>query len=187
MSVLIALVDGADTVIACDGRASRGDGGIISDSVIKWHKSNTDPFAVGIAGSYRMIELMRENPAALDFLPDNEPSRIAKIVRQLAIDDDWKDEKADGKPRWYDLEILIARPGVVVSYDGILCSTVKRDHAAIGSGCDFALGALDVLVGFPMSAEGKARIAIEAACKRMSTCGGLVYVDRIALPVEGAA
>ena len=185
MSVLIALVDGADTVIACDGRVTGRDGRIFSESAMKWNKGNR--IAIGLAGSARLLDLMRESPSICDDLADKSDAEIADAIRNLAINDGWKDDAEDGKPRWYSLEMLIARPGRIVSYDGTMCSTVDFDYAAIGSGCDFSIGALDALAGVDIRAEEKVRVALASACRRMNTCGGAVYVDRIALPIRGAA
>ena len=56
---------------------------------------------------------------------------------------------------------------------------VYRAFHAIGSGCDYACGALHALYESELKAEEIARRAVEAAIRFDSACGGEIVVQKI--------
>lgn len=187
MSVIVAMRDGRRTWIAADGRMTEGDV-IRAESVEKWISVRPDLW-IGCAGSYRALGVIRENVETLaevahDWSPQGQRVRalvVGKEIHKLARADGWLDSVADGKPRWLDVEMLIAQPGSVLHVHGTGSTLEVKDYAAIGSGADFALGALDALVSFRRTGVGPdaemcALAAVKAATKRSSTCGGKIQL-----------
>lgn len=181
MSVVIGLRDGPFTVIGCDGRLSNDDY-IVADDVPKWVALRGSPYYVGIVGQYRGLSLVAEQADTLVSLSPDASFReavpkIARAVREILKGDGWVDEAADGKPRWLDLEFLIAWPGGLAHVSGV--GTVREidTHIAIGSGSDYALGALWAMqTAGGVTAEDRVEIALGAAMRYSQSCGGKVLV-----------
>lgn len=185
MSIVIGLRDHSQTVIGCDGRLSNDDH-IIADDVPKWFNLRGVPYCIGMVGQYRGLSLMAERADTLasDLLisPDTHPGdavpKIAAAVREILIDDGWVDESKDGKPRWLDIEFLIAWPDGLVHVSGVGTVRAIDTHIAIGSGSDYALGALWAMqTAGGVNAEDRVDIAVNAAMRYSSSCGGTVLVD----------
>ena len=194
MSVLIAMPSELGTYIGCDGRMTVGDT-IVPENVCKWVQIRENLWA-GIAGAYRALELVREGAATIadelsaKGLQDgaSQARSCAALVRAMLFRDGWLDEAKDGKPRWLDVEMLIAWPGGTLEVGGTGSSYSVDQHAAIGSGARVALGALDALsavrrnrtVRRRMSIpEENIRAAIGIAMRRDCGCGGEVFVMRV--------
>ncbi len=60
-----------------------------------------------------------------------------------------------------------------------------RSFHAIGSGCDYAFGVLHALYDTPMPADEIARVAVEAAIRFDSDCGGAIVIKRIDAAARG--
>lgn len=180
MSVVVAVCDGVRSHVACDGRMTSNDE-IISENVCKFVKPNAG-VCIGVVGSYRALELVER---AVDVLshgnnsgrPMIEAARlIAERVRALLSADGWLDEAKDGKPRWFDVDLLIAFPSAIFFVNGIGSVIDGGGYYSIGSGANYALGALDILRREENTEPGvSARMAVDVAIRRSSGCGGNIY------------
>ncbi len=186
MSVIVAVRDGRRTWIAADGRMTEGDT-ICADSVEKWISVRPDLW-VGSSGCYGALGLIREHAQRLqevahDWAPQGERVRafaVGKEIHKLLREDGWIDRAADGKPRYLDIEILIAQPGCVLQMHGTGSTLDVETFSAIGSGADFALGALEALAILGRNGTGAdALLAVKAAVKRCSSCGGNIQLRSI--------
>jgi ATP-dependent protease HslVU (ClpYQ) peptidase subunit len=188
VSVVIGLRDNDRTVIGCDGRLSNDDH-IIADDVPKWFNLRGVSYCIGMVGQYRGLSLVAERAGTLakDLQLPAEPEshgyavpKIAAAVRDILADDGWVDETKDGKPRWLDIEFLIAWPNGLVHVSGVGTIRNIETYIAIGSGSDYALGALWAMqTAGGVNAEDRVDIALGAAMRYSGSCGGKVLVDVI--------
>lgn len=199
MSVLVAVRGANGTGIGCDGRITNGDT-ITTDAAVKWLRIRPDLF-VGIAGQWRATDLVAAEIALCRDIPwlsgrypidePNDPDGRARLVaheiRALCRVDGFIDEAKDGCARFLDVSMLIAQPDALHRVDTAGSVSRVETHHAIGSGAQFALGALDALAlirpesqtGRPPDPVSPARAAVEAAIRRCSTCGGEVFLHEV--------
>ena len=188
MSVVIGLRDYSRTVIGSDGRLSNDDH-IVADDVPKWFNLRGSEYYLGMVGQYRGLVLAAEHAEALvgDRYMPVDPCHsgravpmIASAVREILRADGWVDEAKDGKPRWLDVEFLIAWPGGLVHVSGVGTLRAIDTFIAIGSGADYALGALWAMqTAGGISAEDRVDIALGAAMRYSGSCGGKVLVETL--------
>lgn len=137
------------TTIATDGKSMAGDGlsvdggGLIcSQAVVKVHRLR-DKSIVGLAGTPFQIKPM------VDWL--NAGAKPASLPNM-------------GDQNWDVLHLK--RDGTIVSYGSNGHSTVEEAPAAVGSGCDIAIGA--------MMAGASPKKAVGIACHRHTGSGGTI-------------
>lgn len=180
MSVLVAATDGFSTWLACDGRMTDGDQ-IMSEDVCKWvilRPYDGGECAIGISGSYRALDLIRlrhaevETGRPVDSLRDRAEAIRASVWSMLKADG-WVDSAQDGKPRWYDINALIAFTGQVFMFTATGAIHDCGQRAAVGSGEHYALGAFDALVD-RIGHAAAAREAVLIACRHNTGCGGIL-------------
>lgn len=180
MSVLVAATDGRSTWLACDGRMTDGDQ-IMAENVCKWvflRPYLGGECAIGISGSYRALDLIRLRSKEVDIGPPDATLReraeaIRASVWAMLKADGWVDRAEDGKPRWYDINALIAFTGQVFMVTGTGAIHDCGKGSAVGSGESYALGAYDALVDRVGHAEA-VRQAVLIACRHSTGCGGLL-------------
>ena len=86
-----------------------------------------------------------------------------------------------------DSSFLIGSPGGIFKVSSDLGVTAFQQYAAIGSGAEYALGALDALWNRVTDDEELVRAAVDAACTLDVHCGGITDVFRVALAEAPAA
>ena len=102
------------------------------------------------------------------------------LHKKYSFVNDQIDEKEAGPFGNLDSTFLIAgRAGIFYVGPDMSVTRVKH-YFAIGSGAQFALGALSALYDSKLDAEAMARRAIEAAIAFDTYCGGEVQIYRIA-------
>ena len=108
------------------------------------------------------------------------------LHKKYSFVNDQIDEKEAGPFGNLDSTFIVAgRAGIF--YVGPDMSVTKVKHYfAIGSGAQFALGALNALYDSKLDAEAIARRAIEAAIAFDTYCGGDVRIHRVAGSARGA-
>jgi ATP-dependent HslUV protease subunit HslV len=91
--------------------------------------------------------------------------------------------RSDDKSPFADLDagFLVASPGGIFQVASNLSVSEFKQYFAIGSGGDYALGALHALYETTDDAEEIARRAVAAACAYDSGCGGDVLVHHVKL------
>ena len=109
-------------------------------------------------------------------------SFFLKFLKDLRAHYNLVNDQASGdKDPFADLDscfIVANRRGIFgVSSNLSVCQ--YRTFHAIGSGCDYAFGVLHALYDTKMSADQIARVAIEAAIRFDSDCGGEVVINKI--------
>jgi ATP-dependent HslUV protease subunit HslV len=109
------------------------------------------------------------------------------LHKKYSFVNDQIDEKEAGPFGNLDSTFIVAgRAGIF--YVGPDMSVTEVEHYfAIGSGAQFALGALHALHGTKLDAETMARRAVEAAIAFDTYCGGEVRIHRVAGRARGAA
>ena len=102
------------------------------------------------------------------------------LHKKYSFVNDQIDEKEAGPFGNLDSTFLIAgRAGIFYVGPDMSVTRVKH-YFAIGSGAQFALGALSALYDSKLDAEAMARRAIEAAIAFDTYCGGEVQIHRVA-------
>ena len=79
-----------------------------------------------------------------------------------------------------DSSFLVASPGGIFKVSSDLGVTAFNQYAAIGSGSEYALGAIEALWHRQDDDESLVREAIEAACRLDVHCGGQIELVRVA-------
>jgi ATP-dependent protease HslVU (ClpYQ) peptidase subunit len=194
LTVLVALVDGARTVVGADGLTTLPDGGrrIIARHERKW--ISVGRWAIGLPGWGTPSTLLRRPGSPLDAIRDvdaavNAPpfdldaawyvrDRIGEAVEKLGWHRHPAGGEQEGGPLDWGLSGLLVAPGKLYS----LCSdfTVEEVEAgcdARGCGEEFALGALDLALTLGADAESAVRHALETACRLSAGCGGELVVE----------
>ena len=109
------------------------------------------------------------------------------LHKKYSFVNDQIDEKEAGPFGNLDSTFLIAgRAGIFYVGPDMSVTRVKH-YFAIGSGAQFALGALSALYDSKLDAEAMARRAIEAAIAFDTYCGGEAQVHRVAGPSRRGA
>ena len=102
------------------------------------------------------------------------------LHKRYSFVDDQIDEKESGPFGNLDSTFLVAnRAGIFYVGPDMSVTKVER-YFAIGSGAQFALGALHALHGTRTPAEAVARAAVEAAIAFDTYCGGETQIHRVA-------
>ncbi|HWR98296.1 MAG TPA: hypothetical protein VN317_07710 [Candidatus Methanoperedens sp.] len=102
------------------------------------------------------------------------------LHKKYSFVNDQIDEKESGPFGNLDSTFLVAnRAGIFYVGPDMSVTPVER-YFAIGSGAQFALGALHALHGTRIGAEALARRAVEAAIAFDTYCGGEVQIFRVA-------
>jgi ATP-dependent protease HslVU (ClpYQ) peptidase subunit len=102
------------------------------------------------------------------------------LHKKYSFVDDQIDEKESGPFGNLDSTFLIAGPAGIFYVGPDMSVTQVEHYFAIGSGAQFALGALHGLQGTKLGAEAIARRGVEAAIAFDTYCGGEVQIHRVA-------
>ncbi len=102
------------------------------------------------------------------------------LHKKYSFVNDQIDEKEAGPFGNLDSTFIIANRGGIFYVGPDMSVTEVRHYFAIGSGAQFALGALHALHDSKLGAEAVARRAVAAAIAFDTYCGGEVQIHRIA-------
>ncbi|GHD52559.1 hypothetical protein GCM10017083_28050 [Thalassobaculum fulvum] len=147
----------------------------------KWIRHS--PWALGVAGHLRALNLFQHNAAELLGNLDG-PFEFAGRARELLKADGFTTEtNGNGGPIVYGQMLILARPGAVwaIAADFSVMSLAPDRLWAEGSGRELAVGAGHALVnsGFHLAADDVVRRAVETAIAYETSCGGEAWVDRL--------
>lgn len=170
--------------IGSDGRITANGGReIITNDFIKWREVNGMWWAA--AGSIRVYDLDRVSPHELS--QAKTLLDLCERLRLMVKDDGWSsDGGRPGSPLDYEF-IVLATDGIdLIRYEGDGAS-VSFSHVgaytAIGSGSDYALGAMSVVGYLGLFAECAVSDFVEAgvnaACRFDPGCGGEFFIKEI--------
>lgn len=162
MSVVVAITDGIDVVIASDGRSCSTGVAILSESTPKLKPMPEWGSIFGCVGTgltSKKLDLFLADPQATpdrlygEFVPDE--SALLWVAN------------TEAGPR-------------ILSSDSVGSWVVMDEFAAIGAGDAYAIGALEALRRQPdYSLQEKARVAVKTAIKHCAACGGKVYIKTL--------
>jgi ATP-dependent HslUV protease subunit HslV len=102
------------------------------------------------------------------------------LHKKYSFVDDQIDDKESGPFGNLDSTFIVAGPSGIHYVGPDMSVTEVRHYFAIGSGAQFALGALHALFGTKLDAETIARRAVEAAVAFDTYCGGETQIHRVA-------
>ena len=177
MTIVCAVKDPAGGVwIGSDSRVTGGHGFIAPVTFKKWRQVGN--LWVGVCGHARLFQLFGY-PG-----PDPTAALFAEYLRERVRGEGWKDDERStrgGPPDMGGGAIIVDKEsvheltpgGVLVDYGDELC--------AIGSGCEYALGAWSATrdpVPRPLSMVK----AIDAAMRYDQDCGGQRWIIRVNAP-----
>lgn len=176
MSALVVLKHGKEVWVGSDGLQVANDRRI--GTSCKWML--VEDCALGIAGSLCFLEAAHYQ---IKMLLSCRPVPWELRHRLIAL---WEKEglvKTIGTPpQWYDCVGLYVRGGNAWFLDLDLTATEVADHMAIGSGAEYALGALHALAA--SDPASRMWVALDAACKYDIYCGPPLWIFNRQPPIE---
>ena len=109
------------------------------------------------------------------------------LHKKYSFVNDQIDEKEAGPFGNLDSTFIVAGKAGIFYVGPDMSVTPVKSYFAIGSGAQFALGAMNALYDSKLGAEAIARRAVEAAIAFDTYCGGDVQIHRVAGGVRGGA
>lgn len=171
MSIIVAREDENDNVIhvAADRRVSSGNflENISYSKLLK--KGDT---IIGCVGACRMLQILEYH---FEFTWTSLPSMMYNLptaLREVFSSHHFGDHKSDRAANFGE-SLLIAAPFGLFTVHADYCILKHEKYAAIGSGRDFALGAMESL-DYLEPKDSITKLAVEASKKFDSNCGGLL-------------
>jgi ATP-dependent protease HslVU (ClpYQ) peptidase subunit len=182
MTCIVAVKDGGRVVLAAD---SQGTAGYIKRDTRTTKAFRCGPFAFGVAGSLAVQQAIRYGFALA--LPDgvSDPAHFAArevvpAVRACLAEVGLmttRDEAPHMGPNDDNTHVLVAFGGSAFLIESNLGLLDPDDDAiCTGAGAEVAYGALWALRCTKMGAEARARLAVGAAIRYSSGCGGETVV-----------
>lgn len=192
MSVAVAVRKGNEIVIAADTQTNFGSSKVnpVNHRAQKIRTFGTSFLATTGWGIYDNI---LDDIAARGKLPSLTTRKsifafFLKMWRTLHAKYPFVNDQSDKEHEspFADLgaAFLLANRGGIFYVAGDLSVTEFKEYYAVGSGCDFALGALHALYSTDADAAAMAHKAVGAAIEFNLYCGGDVQLERIRLPAR---
>lgn len=177
MTIICALHQHGETWIGADSRTSFGHQ--VYDHTQKWLVATDGALAVGLCGSGRARYLLEQVGEELFFQADAHS--VAKRLHQAIIDDGWPLKKEDGGPNWITGGAIYADTTGVwqICCDFGVNAMPSGVFLADGSGEQFARGAAHTVARHEAGPEQVVGVALEAACRFDSGCGGRLMIRRL--------
>lgn len=175
MTIGIGLRTPTGVVLGCDS-AGTADGTVFYGTEKMFDFGH---FTLVIAGSYRLKTLFHLNRK--EWSRYRDPHRLAQLLREAIRKDDWTlAEDRTGGPKTFGASILLARKDGKglwqVDSDGAAEEIRPGFYVAIGSGTDYAMGALAALHDQSMPPTQRVMRALRASVKHNAYCGGELKV-----------
>lgn len=173
MTTLVALQQDGEVWVGSDSQCTDRDI-IIPVIMDKWVVKR--PWAIGVCGAIRAIDVMRER--APKFLtPKAKPAAIIEAVREALIEDGFTGGNDSGIGFNASFVLAHKRYGVISTGNSFDASPVIEGCLyADGSGRELAFGAGAAFVG---SAEDRCRTALEIACRFDAGSGGPLFLEKL--------
>ena len=173
MTIIVAQRRGKETWIGADSRMCSGTF-LFQQPVKKWVQ--VGDWWVGQTGSFRFDTLLKLQRPVLG----GTPEQAAETLRQMVITDGWEPiHKDEPGVRRHDTQLLLIAPDCRVFEHGTSGVTIdaNEEFSALGSGCDYALGAAYALK--EENPDYRMLTAIRAATKYDIACGGTPFLLRL--------
>lgn len=187
MTVIAGLIDPRGGAwLAADSASSGSDGRLWTVSKIVRRPVGDSAALLGSAGDHRLTGILRTicfpeggpNPSS-DEDCDAWAQAVADAITEQALDARPPVTDDQGLLDGYALLGHAGRLWVLFTS----CAERVEQYAAIGSGGDYALGALDALhVATSIDPQRALRIACQSACRHHEGCRPPIHVDHVALP-----
>ena len=179
-----ALGDGY-AVVGSDGRAITGNGYIVESASKKWfidRDSIIGDLAVGCAGSGRFEMFLRDafDLVGNDPLIRKSPQILFDKVKDLVRLDGWDFGNEPGPQTVRGTSMVVTKDAIWRVDSDFTVYKVERRYWAIGSGEDYALGAMHYSNRWLTDNTcDLAAVGIEAACEFHAYCGGSWQIEEI--------
>lgn len=185
MSVVVGLVDNGEVYMGADSLCASLDGTWVREDAAS-KVARRGQFLIGIVGKCRVSDILFGALTAMQAEPDPDEYVRWNVVQQIraALEIGGALKVKDGVESM-EAEVLLGGYGRlfhIVSNFGVV--EPKKYHA-IGSGAQYALGALHVMDGENWLPSSKLSMAVEAAAAFSPFVGGCV--NGLRLKVEEAA
>ena len=179
MTVIAAAKDELAAYIASDSHGSSG--GVHLETGSKIIKKNN--YYIGFTCSYRVADIINE---ATTF-----PSRIKNIkdlrkfrdeLKKLLLEDGCEETAKEEETISHPIGLVIVAEGNLYSMDSDYQIHEHKEYIAVGSGREFALGAMRSMLRFTGDPEDSVQAAVEAAIFHCSGCGGNIHYEESTKP-----
>jgi ATP-dependent protease HslVU (ClpYQ) peptidase subunit len=174
MTVICAVKEPSVGVyIGSDGRTTDNNQ-VLSDNSPKWYRVDNSEFFVGIAGSYRMANVI----SRLKFKTSPSIYELTDAICDVFNNDSLITKSSNDNS--YNIDLLIANSTTIWDASSDLSPLELPDDALVakGSGGQYALGAMSVCSDY--SKPDMLKMGIKAACLFDHICGGKMFVHLIA-------
>lgn len=174
MTVIVACSWDGEAAIAGDSMGSDGWTGANHGKKVRRY-----PFgAIGFSGSYRLVPVIHESLRRTERLETERDSwRFIEEIEKALEDKGWQRETKGCLPTLEEMYLLaVSNRGRLWSVQSDLAVLPCRHVVATGSGYHVALGAARVAKRLGASPAEAARMAAEAACDTVVSCGKPVHV-----------
>ncbi|MEM6335151.1 MAG: hypothetical protein AAF752_01210 [Bacteroidota bacterium] len=188
MSIIVAVRKGSETVVAADGLISFGTRRVPAGNIRCEKLYRTGDAVLGVAGWSLYDDIVRDYLAGFDEPPAlGSKAEVFQFFQLFwgALHERYpfvKDQPDDADSPFGDIDssFLVAHPNGLFFVSSDLSVTEFTQYYAIGSGTDFALGALHALYRQDsLDAEALALQAIDASIAYDVHCGGPVSFERV--------
>lgn len=176
MTIITAAVKGDTAAIACDVAGTNVYSGT---QAIHGTKLARFPFGVlGYTASYRTLQALHDELFKVQSVEtEAEARRLVDVIDDGLQRAGWSRSSSKGLPTCEDLMLLVvSNGGRIWTVQSDLAVLTTRKYAAVGSGYQVALGAMDVGHVTLKSAADIARLGAKTAVKINAFCAGTVKV-----------
>lgn len=181
MTVIAAYDDGDKYWIASDSMGEAGG----TQYELGTKLIDRGQYIIGFSWSYRVADIIRESkelPAAIRGIADLRKLRDA-VQEQLVQDkligggSENESKRSSGE---HPLSIIVVSPSGIFTLEGdYQIHKITDGYIACGSGTDVALGALLSCRKLDVYGKDAVKLAVQAAIKHITTCGGKVHVKSV--------
>lgn len=198
MTIITAVQKADEVAIACDTQISSSNSGLMLLAEYQVNASKLISYGdsiLGISGSCAVMRIFE------DFLDRSEPAHLGSrtdvfrwlLAQQDTLKSDYymktdngNDKSQPTESQW--LTAMLINPHGIFSINPYRQVNEYSKFWAVGSGCRFALGALEILYKQPLTATEIAREAALVATKFNPGCSEPVFVQTIQKqPAPGTA
>lgn len=176
MTIIVGYRRGSENWIAGDSLGSSGDGFKMDLGSKLIHKTG---YTIGVAGSYRTMDLLREAPSLPRGVRGLDDIRVLRDwIKLVHLEDGCQDRAGSDETVAHPFSALVASPAGIWAVEGDYQLHRVTKYYAIGCGRDAALGALYVMAARNQPGDVTVRSAVRAAMLHNINCGGRVFLKK---------
>jgi len=177
MTIIAAAEDTNGYWIASDSQ------GVTNDTCLELGPKliNKENYIVGFSYSYRVKDLILECNSFPEKIGSIKGFRkFRDVLKKLMLEDGCLATAGSSETLLHPISLLVISPSGIYEMGSDYQIHKVKKYAAIGSGMDFALGALKATLATTKSAQQSVEEAVSAAIFHSATCGGNIHKDYIA-------